>query len=97
MTDRTVRARITGRVQGVSFRAWTMQEATRLGLIGWVRNCPDGSVELLARGAAEAVDRLIERCREGPPDASVDAVEARDEQGRDDAAGLLPRRFEIHR
>ncbi len=67
--------RIRGRVQGVGFRWWVQGEANRLGLDGWVRNRRDGSVELRARGAEAALDRLGERLEEGPPAARVEAVE----------------------
>jgi acylphosphatase len=66
--------RIEGRVQGVGYRWWAVGAARRLGLCGWVRNRRDGSVELLAIGDAEAIDRLAELCREGPPAAAVTAV-----------------------
>lgn len=70
-----VRAVIRGRVQGVFYRAWTQQTARSLGLKGWVRNLPDGSVELLAQGAAEPLRELLRLCRQGPPAAHVAAVE----------------------
>src|SRR5207253_9055507 len=63
---RSVRLRITGRVQGVGYRAWAMRQASALGLRGWVRNRSDGSVEVLLIGGDEAVERMIERCRQGP-------------------------------
>jgi len=66
-----VRARISGRVQGVWFRAWTVQEARALGLDGWVRNCRDGTVEAVFRGSPEAVDAMLALCGQGPPDARV--------------------------
>jgi acylphosphatase len=65
---------VTGRVQGVWFRAWTQQQAEELGVAGWVRNCRDGSVETELWGDQERVERLIERLREGPPAAQVDDV-----------------------
>lgn len=68
-------ARITGRVQGVWFRAWTQEEARRLGVAGWVRNEPDGAVRALMAGPRDRVEALIARCREGPPAARVAAVE----------------------
>jgi acylphosphatase len=71
----TVRLRITGRVQGVAYRAWTVREASRLSLCGWVRNCRDGSVEALFSGSEAAVRTMIERCHRGPPAAYVSAVE----------------------
>ena len=71
---RTARLRITGFVQGVGYRAWTMQMAGRLGLRGWVRNRADGSVEALVIGEDDAVARMIEACREGPFGARVGDV-----------------------
>ena len=71
---RSARLRITGRVQGVGYRAWTMQMASRLGLRGWVRNRADGSVEALVIGEDDAVARMIEACREGPFGARVAGV-----------------------
>lgn len=70
-----VRARIRGRVQGVSFRASTVVEARRLGLVGWVRNRADGSVELEAEGSTDAVQALLAWCEHGPPSARVTGVE----------------------
>jgi acylphosphatase len=66
--------RITGRVQGVFFRAWTEQQAKALDVTGWVRNCPDGSVEAHFEGEQWPVQELIELLRLGPPSAQVDAV-----------------------
>jgi acylphosphatase len=75
--------RVTGRVQGVFFRAWARDEARTLGIKGWVRNCRDGSVEAQLEGEAEAIDEMIELMREGPPDARVDqvSVETADPEG----------------
>ena len=70
-----LRVRITGRVQGVSFRVWTRTEATRLGLTGWVRNERDGSVAALIAGPQIAVSAMLERFRRGPAGASVSGVE----------------------
>jgi acylphosphatase len=67
---------ISGRVQGVGFRMWTEEEACERGLVGWVRNRRDGSVEALFAGPAEAVADMVEACWQGPPGARVDAVEA---------------------
>lgn len=76
MSDR-VRARIlvSGRVQGVSFRQWTIDEARALGLKGWVRNLPDGRVEAEAEGERAAVEALLQACRRGPPAAAVERVD----------------------
>jgi acylphosphatase len=67
--------RVIGRVQGVGFRWYVRAEAARLGLAGWVRNRPDGSVELIADGPPEARDALVAAIRRGPPSAVVDHVE----------------------
>ena len=76
MTDeaKAVLVRITGRVQGVGFRFWMRGQAQRLGLSGWVRNEADGSVAALICGPAAAVAAMLERCRIGPPGASVTDV-----------------------
>ena len=68
---RRVHAIITGRVQGVSFRASTADEARRLGLVGWVKNLSDGAVELEAQGTADAVAALLAWCAHGSPAARV--------------------------
>jgi len=66
--------RISGRVQGVGYRAWAVREATTRGLAGWVRNRRDGSVEALFVGPEEAVAKMIEACRLGPRLAEVATV-----------------------
>jgi acylphosphatase len=71
---RRARAIVTGRVQGVSFRASTCSEARRLGVVGWVRNLPDGSVELEAEGDDDRVAALLAWCEHGPPGARVATV-----------------------
>ncbi|KAA5604653.1 acylphosphatase [Roseospira marina] len=72
--ETTVRVRITGRVQGVWFRGWTVETAQDLGLDGWVRNRADGSVEAVFQGAEETVARMIAACHDGPPAARVTQV-----------------------
>jgi acylphosphatase len=72
----SVHLRISGRVQGVYFRASTAEEARRIGLTGWVRNLSDGSVEAHAEGSRERIDELVRWCRTGPPAAVVSDVEA---------------------
>lgn len=74
--NRTALVRILGRVQGVSFRVWTRDEARRLGLVGWVRNEADGSVAALISGPEAAVTLMLERLHDGPPGASVSKVVA---------------------
>jgi acylphosphatase len=71
MTQQAVRLRISGRVQGVGYRAWAVRRAAELGLRGWVRNRADGSVEALAIGNDDAVAAMIEACRKGPLGARV--------------------------
>jgi len=71
---------VTGRVQGVYFRQSTQVKALALGVSGWVRNRSDGSVEMVAEGAASAIDRLVKWCETGPDMAWVDAVERIDEE-----------------
>jgi acylphosphatase len=65
---------VVGRVQGVAFRAYAVDEASRLGLDGWVRNRPDGTVEARAEGTSEAVEAFVAWCRHGPPAARVEDV-----------------------
>lgn len=71
---RTVRIVVSGRVQGVGFRAFAVREATRLGLDGWVRNLPDGRVEAIARGEESGLQAFIAALRQGPITARVDEV-----------------------
>jgi acylphosphatase len=73
-----VRAQVTGRVQGVMFRDSCRREAERLGVAGWVRNEPDGSVLLEAEGDEPDVDALVAWCRSGPPGARVADVSTRE-------------------
>jgi acylphosphatase len=74
-----VRLNVVGRVQGVFYRANTRREALSLGLTGWVRNLPDGSVEVVAEGEEDQVEKLISCCRRGPPLAIVRSVEVKRE------------------
>lgn len=73
-TKERIHLRITGRVQGVGFRWFVVAEGRRLGLRGWVRNNPDGSVELEAEGPSDALDSMRTRVSKGPPAARVDQV-----------------------
>jgi len=66
---------VSGIVQGVAFRAYTVDEARRLGVAGWVRNLADGRVEALAEGDKAALEGLVRFCRRGPPAARVEDVE----------------------
>jgi len=85
-------ARLHGRVQGVGFRWWCARTAKGLGVVGDVRNCADGTVQVRAAGDAEALSRFRERLAEGPPMARVDQVEELEAETSD----ALPNgRFEI--
>ncbi|MBN2032405.1 MAG: acylphosphatase [Deltaproteobacteria bacterium] len=74
MEDIRLRLIVEGIVQGVWFRESTRKEAERSGVFGWVRNRPDGSVEVVAEGAEERVRHLAAWCRHGPPSARVNRV-----------------------
>ena len=72
--DKCVRAVISGRVQGVFFRAFTLEEAERLKLTGWVRNLPSGEVEALISGPGYQVDKMVDWLATGSPHSRVDHV-----------------------
>lgn len=74
MSTTRVRVRIEGRVQGVFFRSSVEDRAAGLGVTGWIRNTPDGSVEAEFEGESSAVDELLDFCRQGPPRARVEQV-----------------------
>jgi acylphosphatase len=92
MSERRVRVVVTGRVQGVYYRGSTQQEASRLGVAGWVRNRDDGSVEFVAAGPSGAVDALIAWAHRGPDGARVDGVAVTDDEGPAVAGGFEVRR-----
>ena len=75
MTDARARVVIRGRVQGVSFRVETRERARSLGLTGWVRNNPDGTVEAVFEGDRDRVHSMLIWCRRGPATADVEDVE----------------------
>ncbi len=79
MEKKRVHVLISGRVQGVFFRACTRDTAVREGVQGWVRNVPDGRVEAVFEGDREKVDRMVAWCHEGSPLGHVDRVEEREE------------------
>lgn len=74
--ERAVRVAVKGRVQGVFFREATRERALALGVMGWVRNAPGGTVLVHAEGAAPAVEELLAFLAEGPPAAAVEGVES---------------------
>lgn len=73
---------VLGIVQGVGYRYFTLWEAARLGVTGYVRNLPDGSVEVVAEGTKEQLERLLERLQQGPPAALVKRVITKWEDAR---------------
>ncbi len=79
----TVSLRITGKVQGVWYRGWTIEVARDLNLDGWVCNCRDGSVEARVVGTPDKIKMLIDACRNGPGSAAVRDVIVSDNQDGD--------------
>jgi acylphosphatase len=77
MSTKRVHVIIRGRVTGVFFRAATQREAKRLGVTGWVKNRPDGSIEIVAEGEEEAIKEIISWANHGPSTARVDNVDVR--------------------
>lgn len=71
-----LRVHIEGRVQGVGYRYWLVEQAASLGLDGWVRNLRDGRVEAVVSGPKPALDEILRRCHEGPAFARVDRIAA---------------------
>ena len=74
-----VRVFVSGRVQGVFYRAYTEKKAKELGVKGWVRNLPDGRVEAVFEGEDDAVEALVKWCYKGSPSAKVEKVEVIEE------------------
>lgn len=75
MTDQAVKIIVRGVVQGVGFRYFVYQQARQLGLTGWTRNLPDGSVEVLAEGDNSLLEQLVQELKVGPRSAHVSAIE----------------------
>lgn len=88
---RRVHVIVSGRVQGVFFRAYTRDEAVKLGLAGWVKNRPDGSVEALIEGDETSVEKMLRWFHRGSPHSSVKKVDITEESPVGDSSG-----FEIH-
>ena len=86
----TKRLAIEGRVQGVGFRYFMQHKARALGITGWVRNRPDGSVEAVVQGSPGAIDQIIALARRGPSSARVTQVSVSDADGRFTAFDQLP-------
>jgi acylphosphatase len=89
VSAKAVRVRITGRVQGVFFRAWIKDRAEGLGVQGWIRNRLDGDVEGLFIGEEMAVDSLVIECGKGPPTAQIDKVKTEPAKGVAEAGFLI--------
>lgn len=87
-----VRLKIKGRVQGVYFRASAVEQARRLGLTGWVMNCSDYTVEIVAEGEKDLLERLIDWCRSGPSGAQVKEVFAEWETSKQEFQSFSIRR-----
>jgi acylphosphatase len=83
---------VSGLVQGVFYRQSTAEVAGGLGLLGWVRNLPDGRVEVVAEGAPDALEALLAACRRGPPAARVAGVEVAWGEPRGDLGPFAVRR-----
>lgn len=84
MPEARVHLHISGRVQGVSYRRFTVREARSLGLTGWVRNLPDRRVELVAEGDEASLEELVSRCWKGPSLAIVRGIEVEREPPTED-------------
>jgi acylphosphatase len=80
MALKRIRAVVKGRVQGVFFRSHTQEKALALGLAGWVRNRPDGSVETVAEGDVDRLEQFHQWLHHGPPAARVDLVEVEEQK-----------------
>jgi acylphosphatase len=91
MARKRIRAVVTGRVQGVFFRAHTAEKGRNLNLSGWVRNLADGSVETVAQGEAESLLAFSQWLHHGPPAASVTSVEIQEEPPGQEFPGFIIR------
>lgn len=85
---RRVHVFISGRVQGVAFRAYTQEQAYLLGISGWVRNLRDGRVEAVFEGPGESVEAMIDWCKVGPPGARVVHVDVLEEPFKGEINGF---------
>jgi acylphosphatase len=88
MAKARIKVHVEGVVQGVFYRHGTRQKAKELGVNGWVRNMPDGSVECLVEGDQESVEALISWCQHGPLGARVDRVTTSSEEYKGDLEGF---------
>lgn len=81
--------KITGRVQGVGYRAWTVATAAKMGMKGWVRNRKDGSVEAMFHGTEEQIELMLDACHKGPMFAKVEKVISKFVDERPDSDGFV--------
>lgn len=88
---KSIRALISGTVQGVWYRDSTVIEANKIGVRGWVRNLRDGRVELLAQGSSQEIQTLLDWAWQGPENANVNDIEVIDIQGDDSLSGFIRR------
>ncbi len=84
METARLRIVIEGIVQGVFFRATTIEESSKLDLTGWVKNCSDGRVEAVFEGDVDGIEQIVEWCKKGPPGAVVRNIETTWEQATGD-------------
>jgi acylphosphatase len=75
LTNKRVHIIVSGIVQGVFFRANTLQEANQLGIYGWVRNLNDGRVEIMAEGESSLIEKMVSWCKVGPPGAQINRID----------------------
>ena len=92
METHRVHMKISGRVQGVYYRASALQEAQKLGLVGWVMNCSDGTVEALAEGEKSKLEQFIAWCQRGPEGARITAIDIRWAAAEHNFHGFMIRR-----
>jgi acylphosphatase len=85
---------VTGKVQGVFYRAETASKARQLGLTGWVRNLPDGRVEAIFEGEETNVQKIVDFCRRGPPNAYVVDVNVRRQEWKDEFINFAVRYYD---
>ncbi|MBD3296527.1 MAG: acylphosphatase [Candidatus Omnitrophica bacterium] len=91
MSDKRVHVVVKGKVQGVFFRSSASDKASSLGLNGWIRNRPEGDVEAVFEGDAEAVDEMLSWCRKGSGPADVNDVRVSEEEYKGDLEGFQVR------
>lgn len=83
---------ISGRVQGVSYRASAKAQANELNILGYTKNLPDGTVEIIAEGSEEQLSSLLSWCRKGPPGAAVGSVDTEEQEATGEFTGFGIRR-----